>query len=501
VVDTAVGDVPLLAKKAWGALLSANDPPVLFRYGGTITWIEHDDNGIPVPCEVNQDRLRHRLARVAFWVRTRKKQSGKASKVPVPPPAYIVRDLLASPDPPLPVLNGITEVPVFAPDCSLHTRPGYHSASGLYYDPPPGFFLSTVPENPDQSDLDKARQLILGELLCDFPFVSDGDKAAAVALLLLPFVRILIPGPTPLHLIEAPSPGTGKTFLADALTIPSTGRIIEKMTEGNQEEEWRKRITAKLCRAPGVVVIDNIRRRLESSALSAAITTLVWEDRILGKSETVRLPVRCAWVGTGNNPMLSNEIARRTVRIRIDAKVDRPWEREGFKHPDLIDWAVKHRCELVWAALTIGRCWIAAGRPEPLFQTTLGMFEDWAKVIGGILEVADIPGFLGNLDDLYEQADEETAVWREFVESWWATYGDKPVKVADLWRLVTGANGGDFIALPLGDKSEHSQKIILGRLLSERRDRQFGPFRIMRGGKSNQARLWRLLREGRTTTE
>jgi hypothetical protein len=32
-------------------------------------------------------------------------------------------------------------------------------------------------------------------------------------------------------------------------------------------------------------------------------------------------------------------------------------------------------------------------------RTRLGMFERWAKVLGGILDVALIPGFLGNLDD------------------------------------------------------------------------------------------------------
>jgi hypothetical protein len=68
---------------------------------------------------------------------------------------------------------------------------------------------------PTAADLDRARALIVDDLLIDFPFVSDPDRAHAVALFLLPFVRELIAGPTLLHLIEAPTMGSGKGLLAD----------------------------------------------------------------------------------------------------------------------------------------------------------------------------------------------------------------------------------------------------------------------------------------------
>jgi len=194
-----------------------------------------------------------------------------------------------------------------------------------------------------------------------------------VAFLLLPFVRELIDGSTPLHLIEKPTPGTGAGLLAEALTFPSAGRQISTMTEGRDEDEWRKRITAKLMTAPTVVWIDNLRRRLESSAVSAAVTTPTWEDRLLGHSEMIRVPVRCAWLATGNNPALSSEIARRTVRIRLDAKVERPWLREGFRHPDLRQWMNENRGELIWGALTIIQAWITEKRPDG--PTILGGFE------------------------------------------------------------------------------------------------------------------------------
>ena len=101
------------------------------------------------------------------------------------------------------------------------------------------------------------------------------------------------------------------------------------------------------------MLIDNLRHKLDSSAVAGALTAPFWEDRILGVSEMVRLPIRCAWIATGNNSEFSNEMARRIVRIRLDAHVERPWQREGFRHPDLMIWVRANRGRLVAACLTL----------------------------------------------------------------------------------------------------------------------------------------------------
>jgi putative DNA primase/helicase len=38
---------------------------------------------------------------------------------------------------------------------------------------------------------------------------------------------------------------------------------------------------------------------------------------------------------------------------------------------------------------------------------TLGSFESWAGVLGGILHVAGIPGFLDNAAEFYKRSDAE----------------------------------------------------------------------------------------------
>lgn len=481
-------ELPTLAEETWLALQAANTPPTLFRHGGFPARIETDDDGAPLVRTLTENRLRHVLARAARWYIPRRRD-GETLRVPALPPLTLVRDMLARPDLPLPPLTRIVEAPIFAPDGTLQLLPGYHPASRTYYATAPGFRVPAIPEHPTDVDIIRARRLLLEELLGDFPFVGDAERAHAIALLLLPFVRDLMDGATPLHLIEKPAPGTGASLLADVLTFPALGRPLPTLTEGRDEEEWRKRVTAKLRGGPAVVLIDNLRRRLESGALSGAITATTWEDRIMGLSEMARVPVRCAWAATGNNPALSAEIARRTIRVRLDAKVDRPWLRDGFRHPDLRAWVTIHRSELVGAALTLGQAWIANGRPEG--GQVLGMFEGWAKTMGGLLQVAGVPGFR-NLADFYEESDAEGAAWRALVGRWWDVHQDQDVGVSALWLFVN-PDDGDPLDLALGDGSERAQKTRFGKLLAGLRDRQFDGFRVVKAGTWKRAQLWRLV--------
>ncbi len=492
VVDASDLDLPRVTECAWAALLAANEPPVLYRVGPTPVRLEQDDESLPALRPLTVDRLRFRLARVATW-----RRGASLEAPPALPPEHVVRDMLARPDPPLQAVGRVVAAPVFATDGSLLSEPGYHAAAQTYYAARRGVTVPAVPEAPGVGDVARARALLCTELLGDFPF--NGKKAElahAVALLLQPFVRDLIDGRTPLHVIEKPTPGTGAGLLLRALTLPALGAPPAMMTEGRDEDEWRKRITAKLLGAPAIIVIDNLRRRLDSAALSSAITASVWEDRLLGKTEMVRARVRCAWVALGNNPALSGEIARRTVRTRLDAKLDRPWLRSGFKHPDLIGWATTHRGELIWAALVLVRAWLAAGRPEG--KAILGEFETWARVMGGILAVAGIEGFLGNLEEVYESADAEGAEIRRLLWAWWEKYGEAEVGVGELFTLATG----DDVGLDLPAKTERGQRTQLGQRLAALRDRRYTLSEgdeplvvlVVGAGQRHKAGRWRLAR-------
>jgi hypothetical protein len=155
--------------------------------------------------------------------------------------------------------------------------------------------------------------------LGQFPFLTSSHLAAAVAAMIVPFIRRRIAGPTPMHLIHAAEPGTGKTLLADVLCIPALGREPAANTEIANGDDLRKWVTAMAVAGEEVVLIDNINARLGGSALAAALTKVEWADRVVGTSRLSKGILRPLWLATGNNVTMSPELARRVVRCRLDA--------------------------------------------------------------------------------------------------------------------------------------------------------------------------------------
>jgi hypothetical protein len=477
-----------LAAAGWSALGKANVPARLFNREFSLIAFDHSDDRYRISV-VDLERMRYELRRAAEWayVRTKKEANGviKTKKAVVEPPLDTAKDMLSDPHPPMPVLKRVVEAPVFDADGSLCGR-GYN-ASGLYYFDPNGFAVPTISDVPTDAEVDTAKNLIMNELLGEFPFVAESDKAHAVAFGLLPFARDLIAGPTPLHLFRKPTPGSGATLLVDVMSRIATGRDQSGMTEAESEAEWRKRITSSLMDMPTTILIDNIRDTLDSGALASALTSMSWTDRILGHSKSAVLPVRCAWAATANSPRLSNELARRTISISLDPSVDRPWLRSGFKHENLRDWTTQLRSELVWAFLTLIRNWMAKGRPAWTGQR-LGSYEEWSAVIGGVLETAGIPGFLGSLEAFYEETDVEGDSWRNFVEMWWKQFEDEPVPTADLIDKLFPLNG----EAPINIGREVTAQ-SLGKALRKNLNRVYLSYRIVRttDKKTNSAR-WAL---------
>jgi putative DNA primase/helicase len=184
------GDLARAGDRTWDLLLAANRTPWLFRAAGLPTWIVPDDEGRPFAATITEERLRHMLAKLAIWRRAGR----NGDPVPAPPPTLLIKSLLATPDPGLPVLAGIVTTPVFGRGGTLLTEPGYHPDARLLYHAVPGFRIPPVPERPTPEQIAEARSLLLDDLLGDFPFTSAAERAHAVALLLLGFVRAMVDG-------------------------------------------------------------------------------------------------------------------------------------------------------------------------------------------------------------------------------------------------------------------------------------------------------------------
>ena len=131
---TDEGDLARAVERAWSLLLASNRTPWLFRYAGVPTWVVPDDEGRPVAAALTDERLRHMLAKLAVW----RRMNRQGELIPAHPPTPLVKSVLATPDPGLPVLVGIVNTPVFGRNGKLLTTPGYHPDARLLYFPAPG---------------------------------------------------------------------------------------------------------------------------------------------------------------------------------------------------------------------------------------------------------------------------------------------------------------------------------------------------------------------------
>jgi len=230
------------------------------------------------------------------------------------------------------------------------------------------------------------------------------------------------------------------------------------------------------------------------------------------------VPQRATWLATGNNIKLGGDLARRCYRIRLDAKTSRPFLRKDFTHSDLVTWVSEHRAELVGALLTLARAWYAAGKPKYEHLPSLATFSSWVKVIGGILEYAGVHGFLSNLEQLYEEADEDSTQWETFLHAWYQAVGDTWVPLGAIAHLITAGNDAGDVAVGCEENTTHplaetlpeplqlalkekpkSFVVRLGKALDKRVDTCFGEenFRLekMRDTHSKN-RLWRVFAVG-----
>src|SRR5690606_21134909 len=94
-----------------------------------ITRIQRGDDDDPYLAIVTQDALRGVLARWIEWYRV----TPRGVEVPSLPPMYAVKDMMAAPEMPLPIIARIVEAPVFGADGELRLEPGFHPSSRAYF--------------------------------------------------------------------------------------------------------------------------------------------------------------------------------------------------------------------------------------------------------------------------------------------------------------------------------------------------------------------------------
>jgi hypothetical protein len=479
------------------ALIAANTPPTLFVRGKAIVRIEEGEL-----LDHSLASLRNYVSRAARFIEERQTEKDTYTESKYVP-KDIVEDLLAVPPAGLPRLQRVVTIPLFSKTGILLSAPGYHRSEEIFVSLPAvlqGIVVSSIPTN---DEVQKAKALFFDDLWVDFPLTAPADRAHLLACALLPFVRQMIDGPTPLHVFEVTKSGTGKSLLGDVIAIIVQGKAVSWRTLPTREEEREKTIFTVLRSGSTFVGLDNAKARIDSQTLEGVLTSEAWSARVMGSQVDQSVPNKAVWMLTANNAELTRDLGRRAIRIRQDAKVERPELRNSFKHPDLKAWTIAHRADLVQAALTIIQNWIAKGRPAAV-GARLSSFETWSTVMGGILQAAEVEGFLDTGASMAVE-DEDSVEGRAFVEAWYAAFDTKPVSAKMLYETLchevseSQRSDGTYFSRTsikqlgsvLASGSEAGHVMRVGKWVTRNRDGRFGNLTVRVVGPDSHDKMMR----------
>lgn len=307
-------------------------------------------------------------------------------------------------------------------DMQLAT-PGYHAATSSYTFPtntpttaPHPIRNKKLPTShgfyDDTMNLEEA-VLTLYDLYAEFPF-SDwsapyqldyfqgkhtirGSRSFAcqIAACLSLFAAGCVPNQASRmgFLYNANSQRSGKTLLAKMAIATIFGNFKTQPWRAN-DEEMEKLLSSETLAASNYICFDNIRGILASQPLEGFMTTPIWTGRILGKSEMFEAENNASIYITGNNLNIGTDVMQRFLTIDLNIEEANVQDRTVKRVIDdvwLSDPHNRHRTlSALWALV---RHWNAADRPMATGKPYLG-FEQWGRIIGGIVENAGLGNIL-----------------------------------------------------------------------------------------------------------
>jgi hypothetical protein len=325
----------------------------------------------------------------------------------------------------LPVLSGLTRQPYLRPDDSLMTTAGYDLSTGMF-----GVFDArafSIPASPTRAQAQAALAL-LTDLLTEFSFARDTDRAAALAAMLTAGVRPSLAHAPMIH-VRAHMVGSGKSYLCELITAFATPQRGTPTTFPGDDEECRKLLLAELLRSPAVIEFDNLTGDLAAhKSLCTALTSEHMSGRILGVSKTATVSTRALFLSSGNNVGPVQDMTRRCITIHLDPGCEVPAAR-SFKRPELVRDVLRERGRYVAAALTIVRAWVVAGRPKAACKSLAG-YGDWSDLCRQPLLWLGLADPTESVfEAMAEDPDRETLA--RLLGAWQSVLGKTPAMVRD----------------------------------------------------------------------
>lgn len=340
-------------------------------------------------------------------------------------PALVARSVIARHGEwPFPQIRAIVSLPMMRSDGTIISAQGFDRQTGILFESDRTW--PEIPERPDRALAVTALESIR-KLVASFPFVSGVDESAALAMILTAIIRPSLKT-APLFGVNATAPGTGKSKLVDVAAILATGRAAAVNSYAGDDNELRKVLESRLLHGDSFINLDNLSVALRSDHLCQVLSQEEVNIRPLGHTLAVDSATAAMFCATGNGLRFAGDLTRRVVLINLDAGVERPEER--VFDSDVIEDARRQRVEIVTAALTLLRAFVAneADKVSP----ALGSFEQWSNLVRSALVWLGLPDPLGNAARIRDNDPEKERTAAIIA----ALPVGKPWAAADIARMV-----------------------------------------------------------------
>ncbi len=285
-----------------------------------------------------------------------------------------------------PVLDRVADRPEFLGDFTL-TRPGYNDGGDghrVYYPgPEPKVFRS-----PDA----------INKFLEVMNFESNADRTNAVAAALTVQMRHYWPGNKPFVLITSTKTHGGKDTTLDFAKGETVSAAVSY-----EDADWafQRAVVAAVKGDPRVGLIDVGNVRVERGQIRSAFLERFLTDPhpVLhatgtGTGPDTRRPNHWVVAMTTNDGVVSTDLMNRSLPIRLAPKGDVGNRDSPIGNPRY-EYLPANRGPIAAELRGMVARWVEAGRP--LGGTCGHSRTEWAKTMGGILEVNGYKDFLANL--------------------------------------------------------------------------------------------------------
>ena len=458
-----------------------------YQAGGLIVSVSTDPtSGDPSIVPTSAPALTRELSVAATW----EKYDGRAEDwVRCDPPARHAAILFDAQNfRYLPPLAGVARQPYFREsDGELITHPGYDKTAQRF-----GVFDArqfVVPEPTPEAA--RAALTLLEDLIAEFHFLNDTDKAAALAAIFTAVVRPTMAYAPGFH-VRAPVFGSGKTYLCELIGAFAGPGGNAKVSYPTTSEEATKVILALLLTSPAVIEFDDMDTDwIPHGTIKRMLTAEHITDRILGISKTATVSTRTLFLGSGNNVGPIRDLLRRVLTIHIDPRCATPatMSYKGFP----VDQVRQRRGIYVAAVLTIILAWRKAGMPREKVDNIVTYGGAWSDYCRYPLM------WLGHPDPataLLEQVrhDPDGDVLSGLMTEWHAVFGSTPttVRKAVEAALHTHTNLLDAMReFPVEERGEINRS-KLGWLLKKNANRIVSGFEFQQAQADGRT-AWRVV--------